>query len=65
MKKNSTIAENIVEIEEVVAKLESGEHSLEESFQLYEEGLKLVKSCTSKIDKVEKKIITLQEGSEM
>lgn len=45
-------------------KLESGESSLEESFQYYETGMKLVKFCNEKIDKVEKKMIVLEENGE-
>lgn len=56
-----TIEETLGQLEEVLTKLESGESTLEESFQLYESGLKLVKSCNNKIDKVEKQIIVLSE----
>jgi len=51
-------------LEELIKKLESGESSLEESFEYYETGMKLVKSCNDKIDKVEKKIIVLEENGE-
>ncbi|WP_394525378.1 exodeoxyribonuclease VII small subunit [Lacrimispora sp. JR3] len=63
-KKEKTIEETFSELEELIKKLESGESSLEESFQYYETGMKLVKSCNEKIDKVEKKIIVLEENGE-
>jgi exodeoxyribonuclease VII small subunit len=63
-KKEKTIEETFTELEELIKKLESGESSLEESFQYYETGMKLVKSCNEKIDKVEKKIIVLEENGE-
>ena len=63
-KKEKTIEETFTELEELIKKLESGESSLEESFQYYETGMKLVKSCNEKIDKVEKKIIVLEEKGE-
>ena len=45
-------------------KLESGESSLEESFKYYEAGMKLVRSLSSQIDKVEKQIQILSEGED-
>ncbi len=63
-KKEKTIEETFTELEELIKKLESGESSLEESFQYYETGMRLVKSCNEKIDKVEKKIIVLEENGE-
>lgn len=45
-------------LEEIVAKLESGEVALEESLDLYTEGMTLVKFCNQKLtvarDKIEK-----------
>lgn len=64
VKKEKTIEETFAEMEELIKKLESGESSLEESFQYYETGMKLVKSCNDKIDKVEKKIIVLEDNGD-
>ncbi len=64
VKKEKNIEETFRDLEEIIKKLESGESSLEESFQYYETGMKLVKSCNDKIDKVEKKIIVLEENGE-
>ncbi len=63
-KKEKTIEETFGELEELIKKLESGDCSLEESFQYYETGMKLVKFCNEKIDNVEKKIIVLEENGE-
>lgn len=62
VKKDKTIEETFKELEELVGKLESGESSLEESFAYYETGMKLVKTCNEKIEKVEKKILVLEEA---
>jgi exodeoxyribonuclease VII small subunit len=64
VKKERTIEETLKDLEELIKKLESGESSLEKSFEYYETGMKLVKSCNDKIDKVEKKIIVLEENGE-
>uniref|UniRef100_UPI0032613E03 exodeoxyribonuclease VII small subunit n=1 Tax=Clostridium sp. NkU-1 TaxID=1095009 RepID=UPI0032613E03 len=47
-KRKKTIEETFGELEELIKKLESGESSLEESFQYYETGMKLVKFCNEK-----------------
>ena len=44
--------------------LEDGEISLEESFRLYHQGMDMLKACNSKIDKVEKKMLLLDEEGE-
>lgn len=51
-------------LDEILAKLEEKEVSLEDSFSYYETGMKLVKACHEKLDKVEKKILVLN-GQEM
>lgn len=59
-----TIEQTFTELEEIIEKLESAETSLEESFACYEAGMKLVKACGEKIDKVEKQMIVLQGGND-
>ena len=63
-KKVKSVEETFQELEEIIRKLESGESSLEEFFQYFEAGMKLVKSCNENIDKVEKQIIVLEEDGE-
>lgn len=63
-KREKTIEETFDELEDILKRLESGESSLEEAFKYYEAGMKLVKSCNEKIDKVEKKIIVLEGNGE-
>ncbi|MCX5776495.1 MAG: exodeoxyribonuclease VII small subunit [Candidatus Firestonebacteria bacterium] len=43
-------------LEEIVDKLESGDIGLDESIKQYEEGIKLLRFCTAKLEEVEKKI---------
>lgn len=38
------------ELEEIVRKIESGEHSLEENLELFERGIALTRQCSSKLD---------------
>ena len=50
------IEETFEALEGTIKKLEDGSGSLEEAFASFEEGMKLVKSCHDKIDRVEKRI---------
>lgn len=56
-----TLEETFAGLEEVIQKMEQGEVTLEESFQLYHKGMDLLKSCNDKIDKIEKKMLILDE----
>ena len=56
-----TLEETFAGLEEVIQKMEAGEITLEESFQLYHKGMDLLKSCNDKIDKIEKKMLILDE----
>ena len=49
------------QLDELIAKLEGEDISLEESFVLYHKGMDLLKNCNDKIDAVEKKIMILDE----
>ena len=54
-----SIEETFARIDELIAQLESPEIGLEDSFQAYEEGMKLLKACNEQIDRVEKKVLVL------
>ena len=49
-------------LESVVRRLESGQMSLDQSTELFEEGMKLAKSCTEMLNGAELKIKRLQQG---
>lgn len=48
-----------------MAKLESEDISLEDSFFVYKEGMNILKYCNDKIDKVEKKVLQINEDGEV
>lgn len=52
-------------IEELLTKLNDREVSLEESFQLYQQGMKLVKQCNAQIDRVEKQMLQIDEEGQV
>ena len=54
------------QLEQIVQELESGNLSLEDSIKKFEEGIKLSKYCSAKLDETEKKIALLlkdQDGN--
>lgn len=51
-----TIEEGFKSLDEMIDKLEGDDISLEESFKIYENGMKLLKVINDKIDTVEKKM---------
>ncbi len=51
-----SINESFEFLDSLLEKLREEELPLEESFALYEQGMKVVKKCSEKIDAVEKKV---------
>lgn len=63
--KKQNLEETFAEIETIIENLESGELDLDESFALYETGMKKLKHCNEEIDRVEKKMLCLNEQGEL
>ena len=66
MEKAQTLEQSFEKLEQIIGNLENGDVSLEDSFKLYNEGMKLIQNCNQQLDKVEKKIVVLnqKEGDE-
>ena len=47
---------------EIVSALDSGTEGLDRSLKLYEEGIKLVRTCTETLDRAEQKVKMLSLG---
>ncbi len=62
--KSRNFEESMKRLEAIVAELEKGDFSLEESLQRFEEGLKLGKGCKEILENAEAKVKTLVEDSE-
>jgi len=60
-KKDLTLEEAFKELDQMLEKLADRDVALEESFAIYTEGTKLLKYCSDKLDKVEKKMLVLNE----
>ncbi len=63
-KKEMKLEEAFDKLDQILESLEKTEVSLEDSFLLYQEGMKLLKTCNDSIDKVEKELILLNENGE-
>ncbi len=63
--KELTLEEAFGRLDELVERLEDRDVSLEESFQIYKEGMDLLKCCNEKIDTVEKKMQQINADGEV
>ncbi len=61
----TTIREDFDALEGIIQKMDDAEVSLEDSFTLYEDGMKLLKQLSGRIDKVEEKVKKLNEDGKM
>ena len=59
-----TLEESFGALEEIAARLESEDITLEESFQVYQKGMEILKHCNNKIDMVEKKVLRINEDGQ-
>lgn len=59
--KEFSLEEAFLKLDETVMRLEQEDISLEESFAEYQRGMELLKQCNEAIDKVEKKVLVLNE----
>lgn len=57
------IEENFAKLEEVIKEMQSEDVTLDKSFELYKQGLNLIKDCNDQIDTIEKKIKVLNEDN--
>ena len=64
MAKKVFLEESFEQLETIIEQMKTGDMTLEESFEKYEEGMKLIKNCSNSIDRVEKKLIVLENGEE-
>lgn len=53
------------DIEDILERMEDKDISLEDSFLLYEQGMKKLKQCNDRIDQVEKKMLVLTGQGEL
>ncbi len=62
--KKMKLEETFEKLNHILEELEKPDIALEDSFTLYQEGVKLLKICNDSIDKVEKDLLILSENGE-
>lgn len=60
-----SLEEAFEEIEGMIEQLEAEDITLEDSFRAYQEGMKLLKYCDEKIDRVEKQVLKINEAGDL
>ncbi|HHY46458.1 MAG TPA: exodeoxyribonuclease VII small subunit [Firmicutes bacterium] len=56
--------EALSRLEEIVTALEGGELTLDESLALFEEGMRLLRVCTKRLDEAESRVSMLLRGED-
>ena len=63
-KRPETFEATLSELEQLVARMEGGQVSLDESLRLYERGTFLIRHCQERLDKAEEQIEQLTRGKD-
>lgn len=62
--KNVSLEERFEHIEEIIEKMETGDITLDKSFELYKNGLEEIKAANAMLDEIEKAMLVMnEEGS--
>lgn len=62
---NEKLEEKLERLDEIITALDDEDISLEEAFEKYSKGVRLVKECNDSIDRVEKKVKILMESGDL
>lgn len=60
-----SLEELFAEAEALIGRMEEPEISLEEAFAAYEQGMKIIRACNSRIDQVEQKMLVMNAEGEL
>jgi exodeoxyribonuclease VII small subunit len=64
--KEMSFDKSLAQLEEIVQNMESGSLSLEKMMEQYEKGMRLISSCSARLNEVEKKIeIMVKKGDKI
>lgn len=63
MSKEKSFEESMTRLEGIVKELESGNKPLDETIQLFEEGLTLVKDCNDQLQQFKVKVQEISRGN--
>lgn len=60
-----SLEELFAEVEALIGRMEEPDLPLEEAFAAYEQGMKIIRACNSRIDQVEQKMLVMNEEGEL
>ena len=63
--KNVSLEERFEHIEEIINKMETGDITLDESFDLYKNGLEEIKAANAMLETIEKAMLVLNEDGSL
>ncbi|MFM8441456.1 MAG: exodeoxyribonuclease VII small subunit [Acidobacteriota bacterium] len=63
-KESNSFESSLEKLEEIVAKLHEGDRPLDESLKLFEDGIKLARECSERLDQAERKIEILTKDAD-
>ena len=63
-KSSQSVEKALKELETLVEKIESGDTSLEQGLERFEEGIRLVKTCRNQLEIAEQKVQSMIKDSE-
>ena len=62
--KKMSFEQSVDRLQEIVAALEKGDAPLADSLKLFEDGTKLVSSCTAMLEQAEQKVVKLVKSAD-
>ena len=62
--KKKTFEASILRLDEIVKALEKGQAPLDEALALFEEGTKLIGTCSKQLEEAEQKVVRLMKGED-
>ncbi len=63
--KTFSLEENFARLEETIEKLEAEDITLDGAFAAYSQGMEILKQCSEQIDRVEKRVLKLNDDGEL
>lgn len=64
MEKKASFETTLGRLQQIVETLEAGELTLDQSLELFEEGVKLSRQCTQMLETAKKRVLTLTQKSD-
>lgn len=63
--KNVSLEDRFEHIEEIIEKMETGDITLDKSFELYKNGLEEIKAANAMLDEIEKAMLVMNEDGSL